>query len=52
MQGKTTMRYQLTPVKIASIKKLSHVQLFAAPCTVTSQAPLSMGFSRQEYWSG
>ena len=31
---------------------LSHVQLFAAPWTVTHQAPLSMEFSRQEYWSG
>ena len=31
---------------------LSHVQFFAAPWTVAHQAPLSMGFSRQEYWSG
>ena len=31
---------------------LSHVQLFAIPWTVALQAPLSMGFSRQEYWSG
>ena len=31
---------------------LSHVQLFATPWTVAQQAPLSMGFSRQEYWSG
>ena len=31
---------------------LSHVQLFAAPRTLAHQAPLSMGFSRQEYWSG
>ena len=31
---------------------LSHVQLFATPWTVALQAPLSMGFSRQEYWSG
>ena len=30
---------------------LSHVRLFATPWTVASQAPLSMGFSRQEYWS-
>ena len=33
-------------------KLLSHVQLFATPWTVAYQAPLSMGFSRQEYWSG
>ena len=34
------------------MKSLSHVQLFATPWTVAYQAPLSMGFSRQEYWSG
>ena len=28
------------------------VQLFMTPWTVARQAPLSMGFSRQEYWSG
>ena len=31
---------------------LSHGQLFAAPWTVACQASLSMGFSRQEFWSG
>ena len=31
---------------------LSRVWLFATPWTVARQAPLSMGFSRQEYWSG
>ena len=30
----------------------SCVQLFVTPWTITHQAPLSMGFSRQEYWSG
>ena len=34
------------------VKLLSRVQLFATPWTVAYQAPLSMGFSRQEYWSG
>ena len=34
------------------VKSLSHVQLFATPWTVAHQAPLPMGFSRQEYWSG
>ena len=33
-------------------QSLSHVQLFATPWTVACQAPLSMGYSRQEYWSG
>ena len=34
------------------MKSLSHVWLFATPWTVAYQAPPSMGFSRQEYWSG
>ena len=34
------------------VKSLSHVQLFATPWTVAYPAPPSMGFSRQEYWSG
>ena len=34
------------------MKSFSHVQLFATWWTVAYQAPLSMGFSRQEYWSG
>ena len=31
---------------------LSHVWLFATPWTVAHQVPLSMKFSRKEYWSG
>ena len=34
------------------MKSLSCVRLFATPWTVAHQAPPSMGFSRQEYWSG
>ena len=34
------------------VKSLSGVQLFATPWTVAHQAPPSMGFSRQAYWSG
>ena len=34
------------------VKLLSHVQLFATPWTAAYQAPLPMGFPRQEYWSG
>ena len=30
---------------------LSHIQLFMTPWTIACQGPLSMGFSRQEYWS-
>ena len=32
------------------VKLLTHVQLFVTPWTVAYQAPLPMGFSRQEYW--
>ena len=51
-----------TPVKITHemsqittcihAKLISHVRLFVTPWTVAHQAPLSMGFSRQGYWSG
>ena len=34
------------------MKLLSRVRLFATPWTVAYQVPPSMGFSRQEYWSG
>ena len=41
--------WQFAKVKV---KSLSHVRLFATPWTVAHYAPLSMLFSRQEYWSG
>ena len=34
------------------VKLLSRVRLFATPWTVDCQAPLTIGFSRQGYWSG
>ena len=34
------------------VKSLSRVRFFPTPWTAAYQAPLSMGFSRQEYWSG
>ena len=34
------------------VKSLSHVRLLVTPWTAAYQAPPSMGFSRQEYWSG
>ena len=36
----------------AKVKSLSCVLLFVTPWTVAYQVPPSMGFSRQEYWSG
>ena len=40
------------PYMKVKVKSLSRVRLFATPWTVAYQAPQSMGFSRQEYWSG
>ena len=37
---------------VAAVYLPSHVGLFVTPWTVARQAPLPMGFSRQEYWSG
>ena len=34
------------------LSRFSHVQLCATPETAAHQAPPSLGFSRQEYWSG
>ena len=49
-----THRYRETMVMhvCAVLNCFSRVQLFVAPWTVACQAPLSMGFSRQEHWSG
>ena len=38
--------------EVSEVKLLSRVQLFGTPWTVAYQAPPSMGFSKQEYWSG
>ena len=37
---------------IVVVQSLSGALLFATPLTIARQAPLSMGFPRQEYWSG
>ena len=39
-------------VHVCVLSCFSHVRLFAVLWTVACQAPLSMGFSREEYWSG
>ena len=39
-------------LKWSEVKLLSRVWLFVIPWTVAYQGPLSLGFSRQEYWSG
>ena len=39
-------------VCVCMLSRFSHVRLFATSWTVALQAPLSVGLSRQEYWSG
>ena len=39
-------------LRVACVSSLSRIQLSVTPWTVAYEAPLSMGFSRQEYWSG
>ena len=49
----TTLRTLLSPYcDCSEVKLLSRVQLFVTSWTVARQAPLSMGFSSQEYWNG
>ena len=43
---------KFSSVQFSSVQSLSRVRLFATPWTVAYQAFPSMGFSRQEYWSG
>ena len=49
LKGKMSKEERKRKVKV---KSFSRVRLFAIPWTVVYQASLSMGFSRQEYWSG
>ena len=48
---KIVLKYVKVKVKV-KLKSLSHVRLSATPWTAAYQALPSMGFSRQEYWSG
>ena len=49
---KSIVRIPLQMKERKKVKLLSRVRLFATPSTVAYQVPPSMGFSRQEYWSG
>ena len=52
----SVVAYSTSPVRtcvvVVVVQSLSHVRLFSTPWTVACQVPLSMGFSRQEYWGG
>ena len=52
--GYTSLLWTHLWLKISGVRawSLSHVWLFAAAWTIAHQAPLSMEFSRQEYWNG
>ena len=54
-QSSWNMQYRFKNLNVLVFTVLSHfgrAQLFATPWTMAHQAPLSVGFSRQEYWSG
>ena len=46
------MAYPHELFEVTHVCSLSHVQLFATPWTIARQPPLSVGFPREEYWSG
>ena len=46
------LRWESIDFSVICVSHSSRVRLFVTPWTVACQAPLSMGFSRQEYWSG
>ena len=50
--GTQQMFIKVNYYRKVKVKSLNRVRLFATPWTVAYQAPLSMGFSRQECWSG
>ena len=47
-----TFLISLAKTLVSKVKSLSRVRLFVTPWTTARQAPQSMAFSRQEYWSG
>ena len=51
-KAKVLFFFYLIVLKYVCVKSLSHVQLFAIPWTLVFQSPLTMGFSRQDYWNG
>ena len=52
MQKEEEAAQDFLPGDACVINQISCIRLFMTPWTVACQDPLSMGFSRQEYWSG
>ena len=50
--GELMILFFITHESEVKVKSLSRVRLFETPWIAAYQAPPSMGFSRQEYWSG
>ena len=48
----SALEHALSSTRLCVRSRFSHVQFFATPWTIARQAPVSMGLSRQEYWSG
>ena len=46
------MKYTYNMLLLLLLSRFSRVQLCATPWTAAHQVPLSLGFSRQEHWSG
>ena len=46
------VKFQVIPQELLLFSHFSRVRLFVTPHTAAHQAPLSVGLSRQEYWSG
>ena len=51
-KGNLIMCLMTSCYHVCMLSHFSHVQLFVIPWTIVHQAPLSMGFSKQEHWSG
>ena len=52
MENGCKAEYEVSSLPMRVLSGFSRTQLFATPRTVAPQAPLSKGFSRQEYWRG
>jgi len=50
--GKLETKYKISNYGLVYVRMLSRVRLFAISCTIAHHAPLSVGFSQEEFWSG